>query len=117
MVRGGNEEMKALFAFFVQESALFAQAKNIHSKSIVLDSHTDTPMLMDAESDLTIRGEGKVDAIKMEEGKVSATIMAAYLPQGKRTSKPSAVSFSASFFHSASSQCLSALVVLCTKTT
>lgn len=87
MVRGGNEEMKVLFAFFVQESALFAQAKNIHSKSIVLDSHTDTPMLMDAESDLTIRGEGKVDAIKMEEGKVSATIMAAYLPQGKRTSE------------------------------
>ncbi|MDO4722195.1 membrane dipeptidase [Porphyromonas circumdentaria] len=87
MACGGNPEMKSLFTFFVREASLFAQAKAIHRKSIVLDSHTDTPMFLTPESDLTQRGEWKVDAVKMEEGKVDATIMVAYLPQGKRSSE------------------------------
>ncbi len=85
MALGGNREMKALFSFFVQEASLFAQAKALHSKAVVLDSHTDTPMFLTAESTLTERGEQQVDAVKMLEGKVAASVMVAYLPQGDRS--------------------------------
>lgn len=83
---GGNEGMKALFRFFTVEAALFRQAKTIHERHLIVDSHCDTPMLF-AEHAVDIGRRDPValvDLVKMGEGKVDAEFVVAYLPQGVR---------------------------------
>ncbi|MDR2414094.1 MAG: gamma-glutamyl-gamma-aminobutyrate hydrolase family protein [Odoribacteraceae bacterium] len=80
-----NEEMEKLFRFFVDEARLFKQAREVHARAIVIDSHCDTPMKFSPGFDFGERHEEvKVDLPKMREGLVDAVCMVAYLPQGKR---------------------------------
>ena len=80
---GNNEEMKRLFNHFVNEANLFRKAKQIHEEYLTVDSHCDTPMLF-AEHGVDIGRRdavAQVDLIKMEEGKLDATFVVAYIPQ------------------------------------
>ena len=63
---------------------LFKEAKRIHSRNVILDSHTDTPMIFPGQFNIGLKEGGKVNLPLMEEGMVDAAIMVAYIPQGKR---------------------------------
>lgn len=84
----GDESMLPLFRWLAEEAASFAAAKALHERIVTLDSHCDTPMFFKDN----IRFEQRdprilVDLHKMTEGRLDATIMVAYLPQGERTAK------------------------------
>ncbi|MBO5080716.1 MAG: membrane dipeptidase, partial [Bacteroidaceae bacterium] len=69
-------------ADFVQEAALFKEAKNLHNRVLTLDSHCDTPMFFDQQINFASRDPKiLVDLHKMTEGHLDATIMVAYLEQ------------------------------------
>lgn len=53
-------------------------------RNVILDSHTDTPMIFPGQFNLGEKEGGKVNLPLMEEGLVDAAIMVAYIPQGKR---------------------------------
>jgi len=81
-----DEDMQHLFSFFIQEATLFQQAKRIHRECLIVDSHCDTPMKFTPDFDLGRRhaDDVKVDLPKLQEGRVDAVFMVAYLPQGPR---------------------------------
>lgn len=83
MAVAGNETMLDLFRYHVGLAEVFAKAKNLHERILTIDSHTDTPMLFDT-FDLGRREGGKVNLPLMEEGRLDAVFMVAYIPQGKR---------------------------------
>ena len=82
----GNGCMMPLFRHFVGEAESFRKAKAVHEQVLTLDSHCDTPMFFDKGVDITRRDpQLLVDLHKMTEGRLDASIMVAYLPQGERT--------------------------------
>jgi microsomal dipeptidase-like Zn-dependent dipeptidase len=94
MAPNGDIQMQALFRHHVEEAALFARAKDLHRRILTLDLHTDTPMAYAGAFDTGKRTggtfnhpftEGKVNLPLMEEGRIDAVFMAAYIPQGERT--------------------------------
>jgi microsomal dipeptidase-like Zn-dependent dipeptidase len=94
MAPNGDIQMQALFRHHVKEAALFAKAKDLHRRILTLDLHTDTPMAYAGAFDTGKRiggtfnhpfTEGKVNLPLMEEGRIDAVFMAAYIPQGERT--------------------------------
>ena len=90
-ILGGDERMMPIFRWLTDEAKTFAQAKHIHDTSIILDSHCDTPMFFtdDRKENITLFGTRSdrvlVNLPKMTEGRLDASIMVAYLPQGERT--------------------------------
>ena len=71
-----------LFRWLIDKARLQANAVRIHEKYVVLDSHTDTPMVWTEGMNLGERqNDTRVDFTKMRDGRVSATFMVAYLPQ------------------------------------
>lgn len=84
MAPQGDEQMKALFACHIENARRFALAKSIHQRIITIDSHTDTPMIFPGEFNIGEKEGGKVNLPFMEEGRIDATFMVAYIPQGKR---------------------------------
>lgn len=90
-ILGGDETMMPIFRWLVDEAKTISQAKYIHDTSIILDSHCDTPMFFtnDSEANVTMFGTRSdkvlVNLPKMTEGRLDASIMVAYLPQGERT--------------------------------
>ena len=90
-ILGGNETMMPIFRWLVSEAQTFSQAKHIHNTSIILDSHCDTPMFFtnDSKANAAMFGTRSdkvlVNLPKMTEGRLDASIMVAYLPQGERT--------------------------------
>lgn len=99
MAAEGNEEMQELLSHFIEECQIYRQAKEMHREIVSIDSHCDTPMFFDQEIDIARRSspikiehDGKewyesirVSIPKMQEGKLDAVFMVAYLPQGKRS--------------------------------
>ena len=79
-----DEAMKALFAYHIENARRFAKAKAIHQRIVTIDSHTDTPMIFPGEFNIGEKEGGKVNLPFMEEGRIDATFMVAYIPQGKR---------------------------------
>lgn len=80
----GDETMLRLFDRLITEARLFRQAKALHERIITVDSHTDTPMIFPGRFDIGRKEGGKVNLPFMEEGRIDATFMVAYIPQGKR---------------------------------
>lgn len=80
----GDEQMLALFRRQVEAARLFARAKTFHRHHITLDSHTDTPMIFPGAFNIGKKEGGKVNLPLMEEGRLDAVFMVAYIPQGKR---------------------------------
>ena len=90
-ILNNDESMMALFRWLISEARTFSQAKHIHDTSIILDSHCDTPMFFtdNSRENITMFGTRSdkvlVNLPKMAEGRLDASIMVAYLPQGERT--------------------------------
>lgn len=87
MAANDDELMLELFRHHVETARLFKEAKRIHSRNVILDSHTDTPMIFPGQFNIGLKEGGKVNLPLMEEGMVDAAIMVAYIPQGKRDDK------------------------------
>lgn len=79
-----TDSMAVLFSHFVETARRFREAKQIHSRIVTLDSHTDTPMIFPGTFDIGRKEGGKVNLPFMEEGRIDATFMVAYIPQGQR---------------------------------
>ena len=90
-ILASDESHMAVFRWLLSEARTFSQAKHIHDTSIILDSHCDTPMFFTDNSRENIALFGTrsdkvlVNLPKMKEGRLDATVMVAYLPQGPRT--------------------------------
>ena len=90
-ILAADESMMAIFRWLISEARTFSQAKHIHDTSITLDSHCDTPMFFtdNSRENITMFGTRSdrvlVNLPKMTEGRLDASIMVAYLPQGERT--------------------------------
>jgi len=90
-ILNNDQSMMSLFRWLINEARTFAQAKRIHDTSIILDSHCDTPMFFtdNSRENITMFGTRSdkvlVNLPKMTEGRLDASIMVAYIPQGERT--------------------------------
>lgn len=83
---GQDESMMPLFKWLIKEADSFNRAKTLHSHMLTLDSHCDTPMFFSQQIQFHQRDPRiLVDLHKMDEGRLDATIMVAYLAQQERT--------------------------------
>ncbi|MDE7379285.1 MAG: gamma-glutamyl-gamma-aminobutyrate hydrolase family protein [Paraprevotella sp.] len=84
-IEQGDESMLPLFRWLTAEAASFAGARDLHRRSVVLDSHCDTPMFFEQGIRIEQRDSRiLVDLHKMDEGGLNTSIMVAYLPQKER---------------------------------
>lgn len=84
----GDETMKPLFKWLIEESVSYAGARELHRNILTLDSHCDTPMFFDKKIHFDHRDpQLLVDLHKMTEGGLDASIMVAYLKQEGRSDK------------------------------
>jgi microsomal dipeptidase-like Zn-dependent dipeptidase/gamma-glutamyl-gamma-aminobutyrate hydrolase PuuD len=73
-----------LFQWLVAEARKYREASSVHDHVLTLDTHCDTPMFFPQDIDFARRDNRiLVDLHKMQEGRLDATIMVAYLPQPK----------------------------------
>ena len=80
-----DECMMPIFNWLIQEATEFNAAKTVHTKTLTLDTHCDTPMFFGQNIRFETRDPKiKVDLHKMTEGRQDATIMVAYIPQKER---------------------------------
>ena len=80
-----ENKMLPLFQWLVSEAAEYRAARTVHAKVLTLDTHCDTPMFFHEDIDFSRRDDHiLVDSVKMRDGGLDASIMAAYLPQGER---------------------------------
>lgn len=103
----GDRTMMPIFNWLTEQAALFKRAKELHSKTIILDSHCDSPMFFDKgalfyqknpgveveyeyvgepspDGSATFRYNPLVDLHKMTAGRLDASFMVAYLHQYER---------------------------------
>ena len=102
-----DRTMMPIFSWLREQAALFRRAKQLHSKTIILDSHCDSPMFFDKgahfyqknpgveveyayvgepspDGSPTFRYNPLVDLHKMTCGRLDASFMVAYLHQYER---------------------------------
>ena len=90
---GEMTSMHALFEWLVHEGALYHRSRKLHESTVTLDSHCDTPMFFpDSQDDVnhmftTRTDRVLVDLPKMTDGRLDASIMVAYIPQGERSAQ------------------------------
>ena len=73
-----------IFQWLVSEANLFWRAKQVHERTLTLDTHCDTPMFFPQGVQFSQRDDRILyDLHKMTDGRQDAVIMAAYLPQPK----------------------------------
>lgn len=80
----GDTTMRKLFRFLVNKADTFRLAKEIHSRILSIDTHTDTPLWFKRGYSVGLRKDNMVSIQKMEEGKLDAQFLAAFIWQGKR---------------------------------
>ena len=78
----GDKQMGKLFKHFIGKAETFQKAKDIHSRIISVDTHTDTPLWF-TRGDFSTgkRKSNQVSIQKMEEGKLDAQFLAIFLAQ------------------------------------
>ena len=85
-ILAGSRRMLPLFSWLCTESTAYRRARSLHLAGLTLDSHCDTPMLMERGIDFTrLNPEVRVSLPLMSDGILRACVMAAYLPQGPLT--------------------------------
>lgn len=85
MAAAGDPAMLRLFEKLVAQARLYNRAKRVHTQSITLDSHCDTPMLFAEGATLNRKSTaGRVNLPKLFEGKWDAACVVAYIQQGAR---------------------------------
>lgn len=73
-----------IFRWLIKEADLFWRAKQVHERTLTLDTHCDTPMFFPQGVEFSQRDDRILyDLHKMTDGRQDAVIMAAYLPQPK----------------------------------
>jgi microsomal dipeptidase-like Zn-dependent dipeptidase len=73
-----------LFKHLVEKAVIYQKAKDIHTRILSVDTHTDTPMWFRGGYSVGLRKNNQVNIQKMEEGKLDAQFLAAFLGQGER---------------------------------
>ena len=68
----------------INKADTFNLAKDIHSRILSIDTHTDTPLWFKDGYSVGLRKDNMVNIQKMEEGKLDAQFLAAFIWQGKR---------------------------------
>ncbi len=76
--------LNKLFQFIVSEAEVYQRAKDIHTRILSVDTHTDTPLWFRGGFSVGLRKNNQVSIQKMEEGKLDAQFLAAFLGQGER---------------------------------
>ena len=78
----GDKQMGKLFKHLIEKAETFQKAKDIHSRIISVDTHTDTPLWF-TRGDFSVgkRKSNQVSIQKMEEGKLDAQFLAIFLAQ------------------------------------
>ena len=80
-----DRTMMPIFEWLIAQASLFRHAKDLHSKTIILDSHCDSPMLFDEGARFCEKNpQMLVDLHKMTCGRQDASFMVAYLKQEAR---------------------------------
>ena len=78
----GDALMGKLFKFLVGKAETFKKAKDIHARILSVDTHTDTPLWFTRGAfSVGWRKSNQVSIQKMEEGKLDAQFLAAFLAQ------------------------------------
>ena len=80
----GDAQMGKLFKHLVDKAEVYQQAKDIHTRILSVDTHTDTPLWFRGGHSVGLRKNNQVSVQKMEEGKLDAQFLAAFLAQGER---------------------------------
>jgi microsomal dipeptidase-like Zn-dependent dipeptidase len=80
----GDKLLSKLFAFLVKRAEVFQKAKDIHTRILSVDTHTDTPLWFRGGYSVGLRKNNQVNIQKMEEGKLDAQFLAAFLGQKER---------------------------------
>lgn len=80
----GDTIMSKLFRHLVHKADTFKLAKEIHTRILSIDTHTDTPLWFKGGYSIGLRKNNMVNIQKMEEGKLDAQFLAAFIGQGKR---------------------------------
>ncbi|MBR6621406.1 MAG: gamma-glutamyl-gamma-aminobutyrate hydrolase family protein [Bacteroides sp.] len=80
----GDAQMGKLFKHLVDKAEVYQRAKDIHTRILSVDTHTDTPLWFRGGHSVGLRKNNQVSIQKMEEGKLDAQFLAAFLGQGKR---------------------------------
>ena len=80
-----DRTMMPVFGWLIGQARLFRHAKELHSKTIILDSHCDSPMLFDEGTHFCNKdAKMLVDIHKMTAGRQDTSFMVAYLKQEAR---------------------------------
>ena len=80
-----DRTMMPIFSWLIEQAELYRRAKELHSKTIILDSHCDSPMLFDEGTHFFEKNPKMlVDLHKMHLGRQDASFMVAYLKQEGR---------------------------------
>ena len=80
-----DRTMLPIFEWLVEQASLYSRARKLHGKTLILDSHCDSPMLFDEGSHFYSKNpEMLVDLHKMTTGRQDASFMVAYLKQEGR---------------------------------
>ena len=78
----GDELMGKLFKFLIGKAETFQKAKDIHSRILSVDTHTDTPLWFTRGAfSVGWRKSNQVSIQKMEEGYLDSQFLAAFLAQ------------------------------------
>ena len=84
-IQENDRSMIPIFEWLTSQAALFRRAKVLHSRTIILDSHCDSPMLFDEGALFCDRNpELLVDIHKMTAGRQDVSFMVAYIKQEER---------------------------------
>lgn len=80
-----DRTMMPIFSWLIEQASLYSRARKLHGKTLILDSHCDSPMLFDEGSHFYSKNpEMLVDLHKMTAGRQDASFMVAYLKQEGR---------------------------------
>lgn len=77
----GDTLMGKFFQFLINKADTFQMAKEIHSRILSIDTHTDTPLWFRRGYSVGLRKDNAVSVQKMNEGKLDAQFLAAFLSQ------------------------------------
>lgn len=80
----GDTLMGQFFKFLINKADTFQLAKDIHSRILSIDTHTDTPLWFRRGYSVGLRKNNAVSIQKMNEGKLDAQFLAAFLSQKER---------------------------------
>ena len=80
----GDTLMGKFFRHLINKADTFQLAKEIHSRILSIDTHTDTPLWFRRGYSVGLRKNNAVSIQKMNEGKLDAQFLAAFLSQKER---------------------------------